>query len=97
MKIRILESAMEDLRRGRMFYDAQEEGVGDYFQDSLMSDIDSLVLYGGMHHMVFGYHRMLAKRFPYAIYYKVETPGELVIVRVLDCRRDPKRIKAALE
>ena len=69
MKIKILPSAICDLDRGRMFYARQGESVGDYFLDSLFSDIDSLELYAGVHMKVFDYHRMLARRFPYAVYY----------------------------
>ena len=97
MRIRILSSALSDLRNGRKFYDAQEAGVGDYFYDSLFSDIDSLVLYGGIHRIVFGYHRMLSKRFPYAVYYQIGERDEVIVFRVLDCRRDPHRIRAELE
>lgn len=35
MKIRILRSALEDLASAREFYDGMEDGVGDYFFDSL--------------------------------------------------------------
>ena len=97
MKIRILISALSDLQRGREFYDAQESGVGDYFYDTLFSDIDSLVLYGGIHREVYGYHRMLSRRFPYAIYYKMEAGDEVIVYRVLDCRRDPRRIRRELK
>lgn len=45
MKLSILPSALDDLRRGWRFYEKQQEGLDDYFQDSLFSDIDSLVLY----------------------------------------------------
>ncbi len=76
-----------------MFYEKQGEGLGGYFFDSLFSDIDSLLLYAGIHPMVFGYHRMLAKRFPYAIYYRFEKETLVVVRRVLDLRRDPKKIK----
>ena len=38
------------------------------FIDSLFSDIDSLRFFGGIHFVVpGGYHRLLAKRFPFAI------------------------------
>ena len=97
MKIRILTSALEDLRDGKAFYDAQELGVGDYFYDSLFSDIDSLTLYAGIHRQFWGYHLLLSRRFPYAIYYKMESPGEVVVYRVLDCRRDPTRTRRSLE
>lgn len=57
MKIRILSAALEDLYEGRSFYEKQGEGLGEYFFDSLFSDIDSLMLYAGIHPQVFGYHR----------------------------------------
>ena len=44
MRVKILLSAVEDLYAGRIFYEKQGEGVGEYFFDSLFSDIDSLVL-----------------------------------------------------
>ena len=96
MRIKILSSAVEDLYAGRLFYEKQGEGLGEYFFDSVFSDIDSLVLYAGIHAKVFGYHRLLAKRFPYAVYYALE--ADLAIVwRVLDLRRDPDRIRQALK
>lgn len=53
MKIKILPSAISDLDRGRTFYARQSVSVGDYFLDSLFSDIDSLELYAGVHMKVF--------------------------------------------
>ena len=88
MKLRLLTSAFYDLEAGRDFYERQGGSLGGYFLDSLFSDIDSLVLYSGIHRKVFGFHRLLSKRFPYAIYYTKES--ETVFVKaVLDCRRDP--------
>lgn len=89
VKIRILDAAEQDLIDGFRFYERQEAGLGQYFIDSLFNDIDSLLLYAGIHPVCFGtYHRLLAKRFPFAIYYKLN--GEQVSVyAVLDCRRNP--------
>lgn len=89
MKIRILDAASQDLIDGARFYEKQEAGWGEYFIDSLFSEIDSLLIYAGIHPVLFGtYHRMLAKRFPFAVYYK--TAGDMVsIYAVLDCRRNP--------
>ena len=61
MKLRLLRSAIEDLADGRSFYDLQQPGVGDWFFDSLFSDIEAVVL------------------------------------RVLDCRRDPRKIAGDLK
>ncbi len=96
MTIRILPSAIADLEDGRDFYESREAGLGDYFQDCLFSDIDSLVLYAGIHRKVFGFHRLLSKRFPYAIYYQIDSDMAALVYRVLDCRRDPQRIRNAL-
>ena len=89
MKIKLLTSAYEDLKKGRHFYESQEENLGDYFFDSLFSDIDSLALYAGIHIKIFGYYRLLCRNFPYAIYYKIEKKT-IVVWRILDCRQDPK-------
>jgi plasmid stabilization system protein ParE len=96
VKIQILDSALEDLERGRAFYERQCEGLGAYFLDSLSSEIDSLVLYAGVHRTIFGYHRLLARRFPYAVYYRMGSGQVCVVWRVLDLRRDPHFIRGAL-
>ena len=95
MKIKILSSAYDDLRKGRIFYEVQAENLGDYFFDSLFSDIDSLMLYAGIHQEYIGYYRLLAHRFPYAIYYKIEN-NNIVVWRVLDCRQEPEKTELQL-
>lgn len=97
MKIRVLSSAFNDLAAGRDFYEQQGVGLGGYFLDSLVSDIDSLALYAGIHRKFSGFHRLLSKRFPYAVYYQLETGNVAVIYRVLDCRQHPGKIRAALK
>ena len=96
MKVQVLRSAMEDLAAGRKFYDRLEAVVGDYFFDSLFAEKDSLALYAGIHSVHFGFYRLLAKRFPYAIYYMI-SDGKAIVFRVLDCRRDSNRLRKALE
>lgn len=95
MKVRILRSAIEDLDAARAFYERQQPGVGSYFIDSLFTEIDSLVLFAGVHRVHLGYHRLLAHRFPYAVYYRI-VAGEALVYRVLDCRRDPHVVRKAL-
>jgi len=96
MKIRILDSASQDLIDGYHFYEKQESGLGDYFIDSLFSDIDSLQIYAGIHPIFFGkYYRMLAKRFPFAVYYQV-TGDEVLVYAVLDCRQNPAWVRQKL-
>ncbi|HSJ79798.1 MAG TPA: hypothetical protein VK910_01185 [Thiobacillus sp.] len=47
--VRIGASAERDLLVGFDFYETQAAGLGQYFLDSLFSDIDALVLYAGVH------------------------------------------------
>jgi len=96
MKIEILAEAKEDLISGYHFYEAQSPGLGSYFLDSLYSDIDSLLFYAGVHRVVLGYHRCLSRRFPFAIYYRIE--GDTIRIRsILDCRRHPARVRKRLQ
>jgi hypothetical protein len=95
MKISISEPARQDLIEGHRFYERQSAGLGGYFVDSVLSDIESLQLYVGIHVLHFGYHRLLARRFPFAVYYRVE--NDLIrVYAVLDCRRDPAWIRGRL-
>ena len=95
MRISIQPSALADLRVGFRFYEKQQNGLGSYFLDSLYSDIDSLLLYAGIHSQHFGKHRILSDRFPYAVYY--EFRDDLILVRaVLDLRRDPSWVSRKL-
>ena len=89
MKIRILTSAKKDLKDGHDFYELQQKGIGTYFLDSLFADIESLKLFAGIHSIHFdNYHRLLSKRFPFAIYYKI-VDSEIRIYAIVDCRKKP--------
>ena len=96
MKIKILDLAKLDLLDGFHFYEEQQTGLGSYFLTSLYSDIESLRLYAGIHlkpHK--NLHRLLSKRFPFAIYYTVSNETAFVQA-VIDCRRDPAWIRQRL-
>lgn len=96
MKIQILDQAKLDLVDGFEFYEKKERSLGEYFLDSLYSDIDSLAIYAGIHPIRHGFYWLLSKRFPYAIHYSIA--ADLVYVHaVLDCRSDPKSIQRRLE
>ncbi|OGV63831.1 MAG: hypothetical protein A2283_06365 [Lentisphaerae bacterium RIFOXYA12_FULL_48_11] len=95
MRVQLLDEAEQDLVDGYRFYEAQDEDLGDYFLDSLYSDIDSLQLFFGIHPKHFGYYRSLSKRFPFAIYYRIEARS-VRIYAVLDCRRNPEWIENRL-
>lgn len=97
MKIKILPSASQDLVDGYWFYEKQSPELGNYFKDSLFSDIDSLEFFGGIHPVHYGkYCRLLSKRFPFAVYYRIEY-NTVRVHAVLDCRKNPAWIRRKLE
>lgn len=93
--VSLLDEAREDLKRGEVFYESQEEGIGTYFIDSLLSDIASLPLYAGTHRKKYGSYYLKSKRFPFAIYYDL-TDEIAIVIAVLDMRMNPKSIRSLL-
>jgi plasmid stabilization system protein ParE len=85
-RVIILADAAEDIEAARDFYEAQEPGIGEYCVDSLLADIESLGLFSGIHPLHFEFHRVLASRFPFGIYYR-EVGKETQVFAVLDLRR----------
>lgn len=97
MQICLTQSAEADLISGFNFYERQQSGLGEYFLDSLSADIDSLMLYAGVHSKPIGrFYRALTKRFPFAIYYEL-TNDIATVVAVLDCRQNPASITLRLD
>ena len=87
--------AKKDIYDSQDFYEEQSQNLGIYFYDSVISDLDALKFYAGIHQKYFGFYRMLTKRFPYAIYYDIE--GDLVVVHaVLHTRKNLKFIEKRL-
>jgi plasmid stabilization system protein ParE len=91
----VLSDAAEDIEAARDFYEVQEVGVGEYFVDSLLTDIEGLTGLSGVHPKHFKFHRMLATRFPFGIYYREHGPQAQVFA-VLDLRRNPTWIRREL-
>lgn len=96
MKIRVLKTAFSDIALAQEFYEQQQKGLGIYFQDAIFADIDSLIVYAGIHTQVFGFYRTLSKTFPYAIYYEIDTES-VIVWHVLDCRAKPSHTKRMLK
>ena len=95
MKIEILDEAEKDIAIGISFYESQKEGLGKYFLDSILSDIESLHIYAGIHIIISDYYRLLSKRFPFSIYYKI-IDNVIYVYAILDCRQNPPSITKRL-
>jgi len=95
VRVEILDEAEQYLVDAARLYEAQNPGLGQYFLDSLFSDVGSVQLYAGIHPVHFCYDRLLSKRFPYEVYSRVA--GSVARVwAVLYCRQDPEMIESRL-
>lgn len=95
MRIKISAGAERDIADGSDFYGEIDPNLATYFHDSIAADIESLLLYAGVHAKVDEWHYTFASRFPFVIWYGVS--GDVVVVyAVLDGRRDPDRNAQAL-
>jgi plasmid stabilization system protein ParE len=95
MNIRILPAAQSDIVEGFSFYEENQTGLGAYFIESILSDIDGLAATAGIHPIQFGKFKKIATRFPYSIFYLIE--NDLVdIYAVVDNRRNPEWISDRL-
>lgn len=82
-------SALRDLVEAKTFYALVDSNLGKYCTDSLMLDAEKLAFFAGIHSKKFGYYRMVARNFPYSIYYKIS--GQQVLVSAfIDNRKKPK-------
>ena len=90
MRIEISSDAERDIESGYWFYESQSIGIGDYFRSSILADVDSLVIHGGSHAIVDGYHRKVCTTFPFKIYYEMTSPKSLIVIAVVGQRENRK-------
>ena len=83
--------ANADFKAGREFYDLNSKKAGDYFVAGILSDLESLSFYAGIHPLFSSFYRMLARRFPFAIYYEIHEE-QVWVVAILDMRKKPDGI-----
>lgn len=90
MKIIFLESAQEELDDAVAWYDDQMYGLGTEFLDEVDRSIKRMTTwpYSG-EQMEEGVRRCLVNRFPYGIFYGIDT-GDIVILAVSHLHRKPR-------
>jgi len=96
MKIRISDDAELDLVDGYWFYENQDGGLGSRFRDSIKNDIRSLKMDGGTHAKKHGYHRKVCQKFPFCVFYRMESDTLLIVTAVFHQRRGEKWISNRL-
>ena len=94
MLVKLRDEAQVDLLEGAWFYEKKNDGLGERFIGFVQAELLQLGDNYGIHEKVFGLHRKLVDRFPFAIYYLVNE-NFVNVVAILDCRRNPEDIEAA--
>ena len=79
-----------DLAAGFSYYGDQTQGLGESFLTAVDAVFDAIERYPQMFAQVHGeVRRALVSRFPYAVFYRVESK-RVVVLAVLHTARDPK-------
>lgn len=95
MRIKVSAGAERDIADGCDFYHDIDPNLAVYFHDSISADIDSLLLFAGIHANIDGWYYTFASRFPFVIWYGVKD-DIVILYAVLDGRREPDRNAQAL-
>ena len=82
--------AEADLADAKAYYDRQRSGLGDDFLERVGEVLNSLGETPERHAKVFQeLRRSLVRRFPYAVFYRVDD-DQVTVVAVYHTRRDPR-------
>lgn len=86
MKARFTSVAETELREAMEFYESAQSGLGAEF----LAEIQATTRLIESHPLAWTNLSLRTRRFPYGLFYQVRT-DEILIVSVMDLRRDPKR------
>lgn len=94
--MRFLPQVETDVLNGYLWYEPKAVGLGEEFLRVSYACFDGLARNPMAHQKVHGeLGRCLLRRFPYAIYFRVET--DLVVVfGLFHCARDPRKLRTEL-
>jgi toxin ParE1/3/4 len=90
-RVVIRPNAEADLREACFWYDSQRSGLGDELLNEIGNAIRMLEEQPERRPIYYnGFRRLLTRRFPYKIFYRIE--GDRVIIfRILHAKRDHRR------
>jgi plasmid stabilization system protein ParE len=87
-RIIVRPKAETDLSEAARWYESQRQDLGGHFLDEMGRAIASLAISPERRPVYYrGFRRMLARRFPYKIFYLIEGK-EIIVVRVIHAKRD---------
>lgn len=94
--LRFLPQVETDVRNGRTWYEEKAQGLGEEFLRVFYTSCQELTrnphMYAQVHR---DFRRRLLRRFPYAIYFRIER-SIVVVFGLFHCARDPRRLHREL-
>lgn len=94
--LRFLPDVEEDIMAGYAWYEEKAPGLGEDFLRMFYAGTGEIrwnpLLYSKMYRE---FRRCLLRRFPYAIYFRIEG-SEIIVFGLFHCARDPRTIRAQL-
>jgi plasmid stabilization system protein ParE len=83
--------ALEELKQAILYYEQRENGLGAAFLDEIDATVKRILQNpSAWHPLSSRMRRCRTHRFPFGLIYQIRT-GEILIVSVMDLRRDPVR------
>ncbi|PWT94520.1 MAG: plasmid stabilization protein [Blastocatellia bacterium] len=93
---RFTSSALTELRQAILYYEQRENGLGTTFLDEIQATISRILQNPtAWHQLSQRTRRCRTHRFPFGLIYQIRR-DEILVVSVMDLRRDPMRWKDLL-
>ena len=91
MNVRFTSAAERELKEAMEFYEAAENGLGSRFLDEVEAAVARIITHPSAWVAISPRtRRCRTSRFPYGLFYQIRT-AEILIVSVMDLRRDPRK------
>lgn len=91
MKLRYTSRARVDIELAVSWYERQRRGLGSQFLDCMEIAIQNIIYSPEMYPICYLHcRRCLIRRFPFAIFYSIESDG-IIIHSVFDNRQNPQK------
>lgn len=93
LPVRFRMEAERDLENAAAWYEEQRPGLGHAFLDEVSRSLRRIVDNAGLYPLIHrNTRRALIRRFPFGIYYRLQT-NCVIVIAVLHGSRDPRRWK----
>ena len=94
--LRFLPDVEQDVISGYRWYESKALGLGDEFLRMFYACLEGIrrnpLISAKVHHEI---RRSLLRRFPYAVYFKVQD-SDAIVFGLFHCARDPRKIESTL-